>query len=303
MTPGTVRRLHGQGLSYGRLSQVLGLPKSTLAARGAQKRTPRLTKSVPRADDAALRQQIRELKSRKPTWGIRRVRAWLRKSLGVPLGRKRTARLLREERLLCPRLKKRPPRPFKPRYLASGPNQVWAMDMTQFMLSGGQKVFVVVVLDIFLRRLVGWHLSHRCRAQEWLAALDMALLSEFPTGTRAQDLTLRLDNGCQPTSNRFQDTLKTCGVNPEWIGYNSPKQNAHVERVIGTLKADWLWLEECDTFAEANALVTRAVREYNEEHPHVALAFLSPDEYRQAYYAGQIAINPKDKLEVTPKAA
>ena len=44
MTPGTVRRLHGQGLSYGRLSQVLGLPKSTLAARGAEKRTPRLTK-------------------------------------------------------------------------------------------------------------------------------------------------------------------------------------------------------------------------------------------------------------------
>ncbi len=34
--------------------------------------------------------------------------------------------------------------------------------MKQFMLSGGQKVFVEVVLDIFLRRLVGWHLSHRC---------------------------------------------------------------------------------------------------------------------------------------------
>ena len=53
MTPVTVRRLHGQGLSYGRLSQVLGLPKSTLAARGAEKRKPRLTRSVPRADDAA----------------------------------------------------------------------------------------------------------------------------------------------------------------------------------------------------------------------------------------------------------
>ena len=49
--------------------------------------------------------------------------------------------------------------------------------------------------------------------------------------------------------------------------------------------------------------MTRAVREYNAEHPHAALAFLSPDEYRQAYYAGQITINPKDKLEVIPKAA
>jgi len=114
MTTEVVRRLHDQGLSYGRLSQVLGLPKSTLAARGAGKRTPRGAKRVSRADDTAFGHQIRGVKSRKPTWGIRRVRAWLRKSLGMPIGRKRTARLLREERLLCLRLKKRQPRPFKP---------------------------------------------------------------------------------------------------------------------------------------------------------------------------------------------
>ena len=177
------------------------------------------------------------------------------------------------------------------------------MDMTQFLLTGGQKLFLVVVLDIFLRRIVGWHLSHRCRAQEWLAALDMALLAEFPTGSRDRQLTLRLDNGCQPTSNRFQDTLQTCGVQPQWIGYNSPKQNAHVERVIGTLKADWLWLHECDTFAEAHTLVTRAIREYNEDHPHAALDFLSPNEYRQAYYEGQININLNDNRVITPIAA
>lgn len=295
--------MHEQGLSYGRLGKVLALPKSTLAARGrARKRKAGLKKNRC-SEDQELRLRIREIKVRKPTWGIRRVRAWVRKSLGIPVGRKRTARLLREERLLCPRIKKRQYRRLQPRSLVRRPNQVWAMDMTQFMLSGGQKLFLVVVLDIFLRRIVGWHLSHRCRAQEWLAALDRALLAELPTGSRARELTLRLDNGCQPTSNRFQDTLKTCGVNPEWIGYNSPKQNAHVERVIGTLKADWLWLEECDTFTEAHALVTRAIREYNEEHPHSSLAFLSPDEYRQTYYEGRATINPKEKLEITPKAA
>ena len=49
--------------------------------------------------------------------------------------------------------------------------------------------------------------------------------------------------------------------------------------------------------------MTRAIREYNEEHPQSALAFLSPDEYRQAYSEGQININLENKLEVTPKAA
>jgi len=46
--------------------------------------------------------------------------------------------------------------------------------------------------------------------EEWRVALDM-LLAELLTGTWARELTLRLDNGCQPTSNRFQDTLKTYG--------------------------------------------------------------------------------------------
>jgi putative transposase len=294
--------LHQGGVSYGRLSTVLTIPKSSLAAKGKTRQKKGALEKKESPTDQELRRHIRKIKGRKPSWGIRRVRALIRKVLGIPVGRKRIARLMREEGLLCPRLKKRAYRRLTPRSPANRPNQVWSMDMTQFLLSSGQKLFLVIVLDVFLRRIVGWHLSHRCRTQEWLAALDMALLAEFPMGSRSQGLILRLDNGCQPTSNRFQDTLTTCGVNPEWTGYNSPKQNAHVERVIGTLKADWLWLQECDTFTEAYDLVTKAIQEYNGEHPHSALAFLSPDEYRQAFYSGQINFNRNDN-GITLKAA
>lgn len=38
--------------------------------------------------------------------------------------------------------------------------------MTQFLLSGGQKLFLVVVLDIFRRRIVGWHRSQILRDDE-----------------------------------------------------------------------------------------------------------------------------------------
>jgi len=102
---------------------------------------------------------IQLLKEIKPTWGIRRVRAWIRTALEIPIGRKRTARLLREGGLLCPRIKKRKHRNQKPKIEAARPNQVWAMDMTQFMLTSGSKLFLMVVLDIFLRRIVGFHLG------------------------------------------------------------------------------------------------------------------------------------------------
>lgn len=71
-----------------------------------------------------MRLRLREIRVRKPTWGIRRVRAWVRKSLGIAVGRKRTARLLREERLLCPRINKRQYRRLQPRSPAGEPNQV-----------------------------------------------------------------------------------------------------------------------------------------------------------------------------------
>jgi len=177
------------------------------------------------------------------------------------------------------------------------------MDMTQFMLTSGARLFLVIVLDIFLRRIVGFRLSARCRAKEWLEALDAALMNEFFEGVRGQELTMRLDNGCQPTSKAFQDALTILDITPEWTGYNSPKQNAHVERVIGTLKADWLWIEECDTFEQAQNLVNRAVFEYNQEHPHSSPDFLSPDEFRRLWKMNHTDIYKTIQTEVTLKAA
>jgi len=290
------------------MSKVLTLPRSTLADRvfrfqNAGTETIRKVRCDNSGADDTLRAWIKVVKEVKPTWGIRRVHAWLVKEGNFNLGRKKTRRILKEENLLCPRIKKRLTRRTKLRLQAVQPNQLWATDMTQFMLTTGQKLFLVVVLDVFLRRIVGYHLSFRCRAKEWLLSLDQAVQQEFSDGARGHHLTLRMDNGCQPTSRAYQNTLDTLGICGEWTGYNCPEQNAHVERVIGTLKMDWLWIYECETFDEAQALVDRAVHEYNTEHPHSSLNFLSPDEFRRAYDKGWVTINQNSKIEITPKAA
>ena len=246
---------------------------------------------------------ITELKVIHPSWGIRRVRAFIRKHTDIKLGRKRTARILREKNLLCSRIKKRVHRKPKKRAATTGMNQLWATDMTSFMLSDCTKLFLVVVLDLFTRRIVGWHLSRRCRAREWLAALNMALCAEFPEGPRGKNLTLRMDNGCQPTSSAYIDALRTCQVTGEWTGFNCPEQNAHVESVIGTLKQDWIWLEEYDTFDEALKLCQRAVSEYNCDHPHSNLEMLSPNEFTRLVIEGRVRITENQTVEILPKAA
>jgi putative transposase len=171
------------------------------------------------------------------------------------------------------------------------------------MLTGGVKLFLVVVLDIFTRRIVGWSLSRRCRAREWLDALDQAVQAEFPGGVRDAGLTIRMDNGCQPTSKAYLDELNTLCISGEWIGFNCPEQNAHVESVIGTLKQDWLWLEEYDNYQDAVDLCKRAVSEYNHDHPHSSLCMLSPYEFTSLLNQGRIHVTNQNTIEILTHAA
>jgi putative transposase len=201
------------------------------------------------------------------------------------------------------KLKKRIHRTTKKRLVATKINQLWATDMTSFMLTNAEKLFLILVMDVFTRRIVGWHLNRRCRAKEWLIALSNAVSVEFPDGTRGENLTLRMDNGCQPTSKLYIDTLNTCGITGEWIGFNCPEQNAHIESLIGTLKQDWLWLEDCDSFNDALNLCKKAVFEYNSEHPHSSLGFWSPNEFTQLVRDGLVEIVDNCSINILTKVA
>lgn len=290
------------GIPYRRQQRALDVAYQTLQGRYTNTARGR-TERQRRPDDPGLVAWVTELKAVHPSWGIRRVRAFIKKYTGLVLGRKRTTRIMRERGLLCNRLPKRVHRTAKQRLTATRMNQLWATDMTSFMLANGTKLFLVVVLDIFTRRIVGWCLSRRCRAREWLDALEQAVIAEFPDGVREAGLTLRMDNGCQPTSRAYQQTLDTLGITGEWVGFNCPEQNAHVESLIGTLKQDWLWLEEYETDDEALALCQRAVAEYNYDHPHSSLAMCSPAEFTALVKQGRVIVTNKNTIEILPKAA
>ena len=290
------------GISYRRQTVVFSISHQTLQACFKSSVRKASHKRILK-DDSALVDWIYELKAIHPSWGIRRVRAFIRKHTRLILGRKRTARILRENNLLCSRLQKRIHRTVKKRVTATKINQLWATDMTSFMLTNGVKLFLVLVMDVFTRRIVGWHVNRRCRTREWLNALNEALSIEFPNGPRGKGLTLRMDNGCQPTSKAYIETLNTCEITGEWIGFNCPEQNAHVESVIGTLKLDWLWLEEYETFDEAHDLCQRAITEYNYDHHHSSLNMLSPYEFTKLVKEGKVKITKQHSIEILTHAA
>ena len=84
---------------------------------------------------------------------------------------------------------------------AAEPNQIWQSDMTKIW--AGPAVgwaYLVCVIDCCTREIVGWNLSHRCRTEDALAAVEQAVLARLPEGSRGENLTLTTDNGSEFTS-------------------------------------------------------------------------------------------------------
>ena len=280
--------IHQQNNNLRRVARALDHPVATLGRwlGPARDETPK-KRSRPVSDNARLRDRIRGLceEARHEKYGHRRIRAQLRRRFGLTINRKTVARIMREEGLAQPKLRFKPGRPKRVEKMRpDAPNRGWQIDMTSFVLADLSPLYLIVVLDCFSRKIVGWTLDRRCRAGEWVSALRQALDAQrITTKEQATELTLRSDNGAQPCSKRFVEYLAQAGVRGQYTGYNAPDDNAFVERVIRTIKEEEIWLNRYDTWAEAHEAIDRYVHWYNEQRIHSALDYRTPCEVEAAH--------------------
>ncbi|MBK8869620.1 MAG: transposase family protein [Elusimicrobia bacterium] len=116
--------------------------------------------------------------------------------------------------------------------------------MTKVLIQNFGWVYIVIVLDWYSKKIVGYHANIRSKTEHWLKALDMAVNRQFPNGARGQGLHLMSDNGCQPTSQKFMEVCSELGVHQAFISDNNPKGNADTERADRTIKEELVWLRE-----------------------------------------------------------
>jgi transposase InsO family protein len=235
--------------------------------------------------DAGLAERIKELKESHPFWGYRRVRAWLRYRDKIRINEKRVRRVMKENGLMASQTlhrAKRTPQRSKPK--AERPRQYWGIDMTKFMVPALGWIYLVIVLDWYTKKVVGWDLSLRSRSGEWEQALEMAIQREFPQGVRDRGLKLISDNGSQPTSVSFMRDMGTLGIEQIFTSYDNPKGNAETERMMRTIKEEFLWLHEFSSLEEAKRAIRQWIEvDYNRLYVHSALGYLSPEEFEYLY--------------------
>jgi transposase InsO family protein len=232
-------------------------------------------------ENAHLRERIREefTRSRK-TYGSPR----LAHVLGCPGGRNRIARLMRLERIFARQRSKyrvattdsRHGGPIAPNRLRSlsvhRPDQVWATDAT-CVLTGQGWLYVVAVLDLFTRRVIGWAMHQTLDAQLVIAALRMALAQRCPN----QPLIIHSDRGAQFASAAYRLILTQQRLLASMSRKGNCYDNAFIESFWSTLKYELVYHHRFSGFAQARTAIFNYIETfYNRIRLHSSLAYQSP---------------------------
>ncbi len=168
----------------------------------------------------------------------------------------------------------------------SAPNQIWQSDMTKIWAGPAAGwAYLACVIDCCPREIGGWNLSHRCRTEDALAAVEQAVLERLPAGSRSASWTLTTDNGTQFTSSRFLETLARLGITHRRTAYHHPEGNSYIERFHRSLQEEEVWTCEDRNLEEAQAWIARWIQEYKHDRPDRGAGNRTPHEAFLAFAA------------------
>jgi len=238
----------------------------------------------------ALRDAIELIVVEFAGYGYRRVTHALKRS-GWQVNHKHVLRVMREESLLCQLKRQFVPMTDShhgyqvyPNLLATreltAPNQAWVGDITYIRLPSCF-VYLAALLDAYSRRCVGWKLSKRIDTELALGALDMALA----TRTIEPGLIHHSDRGVQYASTAYVERLHSVQAQISMSAVGNPYDNAKAESFFKTLKREEVYLNQYQTFAEAEANIAQFIEDvYNMERLHSSLGYVPPVEFEKAYF-------------------
>ena len=169
------------------------------------------------------------------------------------------------------RAKKRLPARVKQElFQPSEPNHVWSLDYMHDSLWDGRTFRLLNVLDDFNREVL--HIE----ADTSLPAPRLIRVLEQLKETRGLPAMIRVDNGPEFVSRRFDAWCKEHKILLAFIQPGKPTQNAYVERLNGTIRRELLNAYVFRTLDEVRQKATEWQYDYNHKRPHKALGYRTP---------------------------
>jgi transposase InsO family protein len=225
-------------------------------------------------DDVELLERIREVREKKPRWGYKRVHAKLRKE-GFVVNHKRLERIWQEYGFTLParrRRKKMRTGETVPE-AAMAPNHVWTYDFMFDATFGGRRMKVLSIVEEFTREALAIVPARSLNA----SAVKGVLARLF--ADRGRPAVIRSDNGPEFIAFELTEWLEARGAATYHIEPGKPWQNRFGESFNNRLRDECLNTTEFWSINHAKVVLESWRIEYNTQHLHSSLGYLTPEEF------------------------
>ena len=160
------------------------------------------------------------------------------------------------------------------------PNIVWASDFT-YLKADGKWYYLCIVMDLFSRKIISWHLSSKADVELVMTAFKLAYdKRDAPYG-----LMFHSDRGSQYTAFAFQKLLDELNVVHSFSKKGYPFDNACCECFFKYLKKEETNRRVYHSFTELKLAVFQYIDGYyNSRRPHSTLNMLTPNEAEEFFF-------------------
>lgn len=166
----------------------------------------------------------------------------------------------------------------------SAPSIIWQSDITYIRIRD-KFYYAVFIIDVYTKNIVGYNVSDNMRATGNLKAMQMALKNHKAPAIHHSD------RGGQYVYKDYISLLKKNGCK---ISMSlSAQDNAYAERINRTIKEEYLdhWIPQ--NFNELQAMVKKAVKNYNHKRQHLNLPKMNPVEFEKHWLTLKEAERPE----------
>jgi len=226
-------------------------------------------------DDKDVIEALQELAFKHPSYGFRKLFAYLRRS-GKAWNHKRVYRVYKLLKLNRKRRGKRrlPARVKQPLTQQSLINQSWSMDFMSDSMVGNRKFRTLNVMDDCSREVLAIEIDTSLSSKRVIRTLERIIEQ------RGMPATIRTDNGPEFTSKDLELWSLDKGINIQFIQPGKPMQNGYIERFNRLYREAVLDPYLFFDLSEVRILTDEWIEEYNNKRPHESLGNMTPFEWK-----------------------